>query len=154
MKRNKLGILIIFVVAVGALTLAVGAPRIETARALPPRNPTPTPITPLPPPQTDYSKVRVNDGAHIELRADESQGLWAVVQWQDSAGNWRDVEGWRGNITTGSVVWWVSPRDFGEGPFRWAVYRGQGGASLTFSDSFDLPSSAGQTTRIDVSLAP
>ncbi|MDX1521426.1 MAG: hypothetical protein R3264_07350, partial [Anaerolineae bacterium] len=34
-------------------------------------------------------------GAYIVLQTD--RGAWAVVQWQDSAGNWHDVEGWRGS---------------------------------------------------------
>ncbi|MFQ5436594.1 MAG: hypothetical protein ACE5FD_17175, partial [Anaerolineae bacterium] len=60
-------------------------------------------------------------GAHIELQIDAAQnGLWTVVQWQDSAGDWQTVEGWRGALETGGrKVWWVSPAHFNTGPYRW-----------------------------------
>lgn len=51
---------------------------------------------------------------------------WTVVQWQDSQGVWRDVEGWRGEAAHGEISWWVAEKDFGKGPFRWAIYP-QGG---------------------------
>jgi hypothetical protein len=50
------------------------------------------------------------------------QTYWALVQWQDAQGVWRDVAGWRGEVTQGEVIWWVNEQDFGKGPFRWVIY--------------------------------
>jgi len=66
---------------------------------------------------------------------------WSVVQWQDFAGGWHDVEGWRGSLgQAGTRRWWVAPSDFGTGPFRWVVTQGPGGAILWSSEPFSLPS--------------
>ena len=82
-------------------------------------------------------------GAHIELKA-WPPGAVSVVQWQDSAGDWRDVEGWRGNLNdAGQIRWWVAAKDFGSGPFRWTV----GEAA---SEPFNLPSGAGQTVLVSI----
>lgn len=94
-------------------------------------------------------------GAHIELQIDAAQnGLWTVVQWQDSAGDWQTVEGWRGALETGGrKVWWVSPAHFNTGPYRWAVYQEAGGVLLTASAPFNLPHEAGEMMQISVSLS-
>ena len=82
-------------------------------------------------------------------------GLWTVVQWEDSGGNWHDVEGWRGELgTSGTRVWQVVSKDFGTGPFRWALFQGQDGRLVTASQSFRLPSKANEVVRVEVSLGP
>jgi hypothetical protein len=93
-------------------------------------------------------------GAHIELHAPGSPaGAWAVVQWQDSAGGWHDVEGWQGTLGEGgNQRWWVAARDFGKGPFRWVVSQGQGGPALGVSQPFNLPGEANQVVPVTVSL--
>lgn len=93
--------------------------KIEANDDLPPRPPTATPERP---------KVQV--GAHILLSmqttSSVTQPLWSVVQWQGASGEWHDVDGWRGEIVNGSKRWWVDEKDFGKGPYRWAVYQKQG----------------------------
>ncbi len=112
----------------------------RAAMALPPRPDQPV-ATPTP-----Y-------GGAIELCIEGFEpGLWAVVQWQDGLGGWHDVEGWRGEPATANVIWWVSPRDFATGPFRWAVYDEAGGELLAASDPFDLPSWHGELVRVGVSV--
>ncbi len=106
-------------------------------------------------------------GAPIELRVRFGQGeqarrwqeLWTVVQWQDTFGNWHDVEGWRGTLDEivdgeGRQVWWVYRRDLGKGPFRWMVYQSPSGGLLVRSESFHLPGADGQTVEVAVSLKP
>lgn len=114
-----------------------------SAAALPPR-PVPPLATPAP---------KLSAGA-IELHVTAAQtGLWTVVQWQDNLGDWHDVEGWQGTLDEGDVkVWWVARADLGKGPFRWLVT--QGGELVATSEAFYLPGSAGETTRVSVSLAP
>ena len=156
---------------IGALLLSVWLSLAgQSALALPPPLPTmtptpaPRPTSPLPPPVT---------GGLIELQAqfpqtwpwDEAhwQALWTVVQWQDK-GNWYDVEGWQGTLdeaafdATGNVVgkkmWWVAKGDLGTGPFRWQVYRSQGGRLLVTSDTFDLPEAVNRITVVEVALSP
>jgi hypothetical protein len=82
-------------------------------------------------------------------------GLWTIVQWQDSAGDWHDIEGWSGTLDEGSKrVWWVAPAAFGTGPFRWTVYQSPGGDKLlATSDSFYLPDAAGNKVRVAMTLS-
>ena len=94
-------------------------------------------------------------GAYIILHAAQgaTTGVWTVVQWQDSAGGWHDVEGWRGTLDGHDIKsWWVHPKDFGTGPFRWLVSQGEGGKLLATSDSFYLPDTEGETLWVEVSL--
>ncbi len=80
-------------------------------------------------------------GTHIELVAPEHAGAWSVVQWQDSAGNWHDVEGWRGTLDSqGYIRWWVDAKDFGTGPFRWVI---TGGDSVSVADEWSTGGSGG-----------
>ena len=140
-----------------ALLVLVSLPSpAQTALAdLPPR-PTATPTPqPAPPPAT---------GARLELRVEFPetisypwQDLWTVVQWQDEWGYWRTVEGWQGSLDSvaegvGVKHWWVAKGDLGGGPFRWRVYRSQGGRLLAKSAEFDLPARTGETTTIEMSL--
>ena len=128
---------------------------------LPPR---PTAITPT---STPSPKPQEPAGAWIELRVQQPgselpadwQQLWTAVQWQDIEGRWHDVEGWRGALDevgngVGTKVWWVAQKDFGTGPFRWVVHRGQGGEYLAESEPFTLPPAAGMTVQVAVLLAP
>jgi hypothetical protein len=81
-------------------------------------------------------------------------GLWTVVQWQDSLGNWRTVEGWQGTTYEDNrVLWWVSHADLGKGPFRWVVYRSPDGVWLGNSQSFNLPGYDGATVKIEMVLS-
>jgi hypothetical protein len=90
-------------------------------------------------------------GARIELHAPQAlAGGWTVVQWQDRAGNWHDVEGWRGRLDGGVVSWWVHPKDFGSGPFRWTVSEQEGGKLLGASRPFSLPGEANQVLQVTV----
>jgi len=93
-------------------------------------------------------------GAFIELNVSASPpGAWSVVQWQDDAGGWHAVEGWQGAIETpGQKVWRVAHRDFGAGPFRWALHARQGGPLLATSHPFYLPTAANETVSVVVSL--
>jgi hypothetical protein len=141
---------------------------ITTAGQLPPLPPVPTAtLTPMPKPTSPPAT-----GSFIELHIQFPQAwpwdkvhwqeLWTVVQWQDDQGLWRNVEGWQGtldNVMTGEdrdVVgckkWWVAKGDLGKGPFRWVVYKSQGGAALATSEAFYLPDTLGETVRIDVAL--
>jgi hypothetical protein len=135
-------VIVCLIVSLPALTLA--APL--ATPVLPPR-PTPrsTPATEMPPP-----------GAYIELQVlSAPAGLWTKVQWQDSWGGWHDVEGWQGTLdTVDQKVWWVAPKDFGTGPYRWAIYAGRSGPSLGASDPFYLPDATEQRVRVRVSVSP
>ena len=88
-------------------------------------------------------------GAWIELHAPRAlAGGWAVVQWQDRARNWHDVEGWRGRLDGGVESWWVHPKDFGGGPFRWTVSEQEGGKLLGASRPFSLPAESNQVLQV------
>jgi hypothetical protein len=69
-------------------------------------------------------------------------GMRAVVQWQDPSGKWHDVEGWQSTLDARELRWWVAPRDYGSGPFRWATTRD--GALQAASTAFMLPHGGGE----------
>ncbi len=83
---------------------------------------------------------------------------WITVQWWDSAGIWRTVDGWQGTASSVdpngvlSQQWSVPPSLFGLGPFRWALYDFQGGNLIGVSPSFNMP----KTARLNfyMSMAP
>lgn len=120
--------------------------------SIPPRQ-TPTPMSP---PDTDNDNDGPDKpiGAYIELQVQPRQsGLWSIIQWQDSTGAWRDVEGWQGTLDeTGGRRWWVAAKDFGKGPFRWTVYRRQGDDLLATSQPFNLPQGANEVMQMELSL--
>lgn len=95
-------------------------------------------------------------GAYLTLHVENAPvSAWTVVQWQDGHGRWHDVTGWRGLLDDGDgneKVWWVAPRDFDTGPFRWLVYDEPDGAVLGTSDSFTLPAARGATVTVEVTL--
>jgi hypothetical protein len=90
------------------------------------------------------------------------QGLWTVVQWQDSQERWHDVAGWQGTLErlisgeqgTGIKTWWVGESDLGTGPFQWLVYRERNGPLLARSEPFYLPRRAGEMVTVQVEIAP
>jgi len=76
---------------------------------------------------------------------------WITVEWLDSNGMWQPVVGWQGQADlidgSGNLVkqFGVYQQNYGQGPFRWAVYNGpSGGSLLEVSPNFNLPSADGQ----------
>jgi hypothetical protein len=152
-------------------------PKTPTSVALEP-SPTPPPPTwttgppaektPIP----QKSAARAADGAQIQLQvsfgenwpwpAVHWQELWTVVQWQDPAGQWHNVEGWQGQLNaiyieddgtiTATQTWWVTEGDLGKGPFRWLLYQKRDGKLLRTSAPFLLPSRNNQTTEVTLSF--
>jgi len=112
--------------------------------------------TPTPVPRDDDSGDDTPVGAHIELHVQGvPTGAWAVVQWQGSAGDWHDVDGWQGTLdASGGWRWWVGARDFGRGPFRWVVSQGPGGPVVAVSQPFYLPGAAGETVAQTLTWVP
>jgi hypothetical protein len=95
----------------------------------------------------------------VKLRMSTGKSCGTGVQWQDAAGNWHDVEGWRGPLDEvtkgeGRKVWGLSEALYGAGPFRWVVYQSQQGEVLVASESFDLPDYTGKVSRITVEIGP
>jgi len=75
---------------------------------------------------------------------------WTVVQWQDESG-WHDVEGWQASPDQSWVIWNVEEKDFGKGPFRWAVFEGhERGEPIAVSEQFYLPQRPGQELSLEV----
>jgi hypothetical protein len=122
---------------------------VQAGPELPPRDPT-FPTQDDNDDDDDSSSTPV--GAYIILQADTvSPGAWAVVQWQDSSGGWHDVEGWRGPLSSNNL-WWVAAKDFGSGPFRWALLARPEGQLLGTSSPFDLPQQANDRLIVVVAL--
>ena len=118
---------------------------------LPPRKP-----PPVQPPDDDDDKDDEPIGAHIVLHVPSAPaGVWTIVQWQDTAGGWHDIDGWQGTLDEGDQkMWWLGPGLFGKGPFRWLVYQSTKGEKLLApSESFYLPDAEGEELRIEVSLS-
>jgi hypothetical protein len=140
-------------------TLSTGLPT-RTPRPLPTRPPTlvPTPMpSPVPAPtQSSTSPPQPSRGGYIELHVPIAPaGLWTIVQWQGSLGEWYDVEGWQGTLDEGNKkTWWVAGADCGKGPFRWVISEGQQGPALATSASFYLPRWNDSTVRVEALLTP
>lgn len=114
------------------LLVSRAVPVVEAGSELPSRA-TPKPTS------DDDSHPSGPVGAYIELAGVETMaGGWSVVQWQDSNGDWHNVEGWQGAVSD-SRSWWVHPKDFGSGPFRWGVQSAPGGSTTATSTPFHLP---------------
>ena len=80
--------------------------------------------------------------------AQVSPTAYAGVQYQDAAGVWQDVKGWQTTVTINEkgvafVQWAVNKANFGQGPMRWIVYGGKGGAVIGVSPTFKLPTDCG-----------
>lgn len=149
-KENTLIKLTFAILFIGVLVWAIWLTPVAEA-GLPVRDtPTPTPVSSKDKDKDDDGPI----GARLELQASGvPAGVWSVVQWQNSAGNWEDVEGWQGTLDeNGSRCWWVAQKDFGDGPFRWVVTQGKGGPVLGTSNSFNLPAGANETVQIGVAL--
>ena len=83
---------------------------------------------------------------------------WIAVQWGDGLGHWETVSGWEGtadsvDAATGQLFkqWTVAFGNFGQGPFRWAVFDHQGGNLLGYSASFNLPVGGGMNWFMSMS---
>ncbi len=135
-----------FVCAVG---LALNHPMGAAADSLPPR---PTRVPALPTArQAPGERVGV---IVLQVHGWESQ-THSVVQWQDPTGSWHDVEGWQQALgATDTVQWSVYPRDFGSGPFRWALFDGHTHVLIAASPSFLLPGDGGQIVHTISIAAP
>jgi hypothetical protein len=139
--------------ALSVLLALIVFPRLTYAGPeLPTRDPPPTPAPPAPPTQPQREEDN-DDGdnalpvAYIVLQGGATG--WGVVQWQDSAAGWHDVEGWQGSVST-NRLWIVLPKDFGTGPFRWVVRQGADGPIVNESAPFNLPGRAGETVVVTV----
>lgn len=78
-----------------------------------------------------------------------------MVQWEDAAGAWHDVDGWRGapdDAGGRTKTWWVSANDLGRGPFRWVVQRGIDGPVVALSEPFHLPAAPREVVAVSASL--
>jgi hypothetical protein len=138
----------IFLILAGALWL-VGLPLpAQAGPGLPPRE------TPVPTRSSDGDRHNSLGGAHIVLRVPSAPpDVWTVIQWQDNAGGWHDVDGWQGTLDAGNQkMWWLAPDLFGKGPFRWLVYQGDRARLLATSAPFYLPGSAGEEQQVEVTL--
>lgn len=123
--------------------------------------PRPT-ITPIPRPTlpTDSSTRQDVEGSQSSARIVlqwESEPITAtlstVVQWQDTGGNWHNIDGWKGQFDNQHQVrWWVAPQHFRTGPYQWVIFSDSDDADkiLWVSDPFYLPDS-GQTLVVPVS---
>jgi len=151
---------------IGCLTFSlVWTPLVTHAGGgLPSRGVLPARETPEPDPVSSPERVEHSDsddggsviGAYIELYLSGSAvNPWAVVQWQDQAGNWHNVEGWQGRLDTANYQrWWVAWGNFGQGPFRWIITNGPGGAVLEASLPFTLPADSVSHVQVTLSLEP
>jgi len=164
---------ILALTACAALAAALTPELTQPALAdLPPRKTAqPTPIPTPKPPAGPAAKTAPAGGAiELSLRFPQTwpwdeahwQQAWTVVQWQDLDGDWHEVEGWRGTLDSitvdeggaavGRKAWWVAEDDLGTGPFRWLIYRDEGGRSLAASEPFHLPSFNKETVTVELTL--
>jgi hypothetical protein len=145
-----MGLIVLGLIALGQV--AVPAARSATQIPLVPTSTRPAPMT-LTPTATSAVNTPTDKGASLELKT--VPGRWTVVQWQDTLGAWHYVDGWQGTADgQGAVRWWVSSAQFGQGPFRWAVYDKPGGTILSVSRPFGLPQVARQRVVVEVALKP
>ena len=138
--NRKYWLLLFMIFSLTLISLGLQAPAAQAD--LPDR-----PTLEAPKKDKDDSKERL--GAYIELQAPGFSG-WTEVQWQDSDGNWQLVEGWRGYLVDGQILWWVDPKDFNTGPFRWAIFDQPGGTMSAVSENFTLPQSAYDVVLVTV----
>ena len=133
---------------------SVAQPNLTTSPT-PPRSPTNTPVPPTTTPEPMPTVIPKSEkGAYIELYIQSlSVEPWTIVQWQDAHGEWHDVEGWQGTLDDSEEKrWWVAPKDFSTGPFRWLVYENAQENLLATSEPFYLPSYADEVIKIEVFL--
>lgn len=141
-----------FIIVVGVLCITlIGGQNLKADDHLPVRPPTnDLPERPVERP----GKAVEKPGAHIQLHVSPAPpDLWTEVEWQGEDGTWHLVEGWRAPLgLEGERRWRVSYFDFGKGPYRWTVYRGEGGRLLTASQPFTLPDDSYQIIDREVTL--
>lgn len=152
-KKEATFWLALILALISILVLARPLPT-QAGPGLPPREPPP----PAQPSSGDEDDDKDDEpiGAHIVLQAPSAPaGAWTIVQWQDTAGGWHDIDGWQGTLDEGNQkMWWLAPDLFGKGPFRWLVYQStKGDKLLATSDSFYLPGAEGEKLRVEVSLS-
>ncbi len=82
---------------------------------------------------------------------------WITVEWLDSNGMWEPVMGWQGQAdfidASGNLVkqFGVYRQNYGQGPFRWAIYNAPtGGSLLAVSPNFNLPTADGQNEILNL----
>ena len=151
-RMNQISLALVFAGGVLLLVLfGLGSSPPVVEAGLPPR-PTAAPTATTPSVQNQPAGAAV-----IRLQVSAVLGdptlLGSIVQWQDALGGWHDVEGWQGHLEgEGYKAWWVAPKDYGTGPFRWVVYESSPAVPLVTSDSFNLPSSGHERVLITVTL--
>jgi hypothetical protein len=131
----------------GPVALAASNPNLRPTAALP----TVVLPTAIPAPTTP-DKTQTG---HISLTAVNAPATaWAIVEWQDSLGVWHPVETWKSWLDSGGhATWWVASDDLGgKGDYRWVVYDQSGDHTLGISPLFHLPSAAGESTAVSVSI--
>ena len=148
MQKRKQQITLATLVGIGLWLIGlavVGLPHKSALAALPPR---PTPKATLVPTKSSET------GGYIKLQVEAAPAdMWTMVQWKDAHGSWHDVGGWQGTLDDKATkLWWVAPKDFATGPFRWAAYDGLEGQLLGLSAEFNLPASAKQIVLIELVL--
>ncbi len=109
--------------------------------------PTRTPETASADQGGNYTSGSNSNGSMIILQSSSADGDdWVVVEWLAGDGNWYQVDGWRGHISNGQLMWWVANENLGQGPFRWVVYANDSEAEqLQTSEPFSLPASQNET---------
>jgi hypothetical protein len=82
---------------------------------------------------------------------------WITVEWLDGNGVWEPVMGWQGladfTDASGHLVkqFGVYRQNYGQGPFRWAIYNAPtGGSLLAVSPNFNLPAADGQNEILNL----
>ncbi|MFP4343445.1 MAG: hypothetical protein ACLFU8_02020 [Anaerolineales bacterium] len=154
MQERKLKFGIGLGVLVGLMLLASYS-LVVAAPTLPPR-PDPTATAIVVPGGGDAEPGSIV--LQVAVPADESRppaDLWSEVEWVDAQGDWHVVEGWRAPLERGyRRSWGVLPRDFGKGPFRWALYEGSEGELLDVSAPFHLPGSRSESVGSVIALLP
>lgn len=118
---------------------------------LPPRPPAPTPtiapIATVPPiddpiatPQPAGESTQDRGSLIVLQTSSADSDDWVTIEWLAGDGIWYEVDGWRGHIHHGQLIWWVAPENLGEGKFRWVVYNNDSKSQLLKrSDPFYLP---------------
>jgi hypothetical protein len=120
----------------------------------PTTTPTPVPMPTATPSASGQSKPII-DGGFIRLTIDPLRaGIWTQVQWLAGDGNWYDVNGWGGHLTSNNdVLWYVGKEHLGAQPaFRWQIYDAEGGSLLATSSEFYLPQTARETIQVTATL--
>lgn len=151
MNRNYFIVVIaLLMTIISGLKLPSFAAPILIDAELPPRSPTATPE----PPKTLDSPMGSTIVLDVHATSPLTTDLWTIVQWQDALGEWHNVEGWQGGLNLNlKVIWWVAPENFGEGPFRWVVYKQRNyDEVVAVSESFELPTHDKETVQVEVVL--